>query len=38
MTPLTSSLSKEQISKLIDADISDITIDLKVIVGKKKTS
>lgn len=36
MTPLTPGLTKEQIDKLLDTGISEITIDLKVIVGKKK--
>lgn len=35
MTLLTSSLEDEDINKLVKADISAITIDLKVIVGKK---
>ncbi|RDY28263.1 methyltransferase domain-containing protein [Romboutsia weinsteinii] len=38
MTPLTSSLSKEQINELIKSNIKTITIDLRVIVGKIKES
>ena len=34
MTPLTSGLSKEQINELTKCDIENITIDLKIIVGK----
>ena len=36
MTPLTPGLTKEQIDKLLDTGITEITIDLKVLVGKKK--
>ena len=36
MTPLTSGLSKEQINELTKCDIENITIDLKIIVGKSK--
>ena len=36
MTPLTSGLSKEQINELTKCDIENITIDLKIIVGKVK--
>lgn len=36
MTPLTSSLSEEQIEQLIKHDISNITIDLRIIVGRCK--
>lgn len=34
MTPLTSSLSEEQVDKLIKSDISTITIDLRIIIGR----
>jgi len=36
MTPLTSSLSEEQKDDLIKLDISSITIDLRVLVGRRK--
>ena len=36
MTPLTSSLSEEQIDNLIKYNISNITIDLRIIVGRCK--
>lgn len=36
MTPLTSSLSQEQIDELVKSNLETITIDLKIIVGKIK--
>lgn len=36
MTPLTSSLGEEEILMLLESGISDITIDLRVIVGAIK--
>lgn len=38
MTPLTTSLSKEQLDDLIKLDISSITIDLRILIGKCKNS
>lgn len=38
MTPLTSSLDNDQINELIKSDIDNITIDLKIIVGKIKAN
>lgn len=36
MTPLTSKLSNEQVDALAKADITEITIDLKILVGRYK--
>ncbi|MCC0673847.1 hypothetical protein IC216_17830 [Clostridioides sp. ES-S-0145-01] len=36
MTPLTSTLDEEEILRLIESGISDITIDLRVMVGTLK--
>ena len=36
MTPLTSSLTQNQIDELVKSGINSITIDLKVVVGREK--